>query len=317
MSNPYTSPTLSGYNTSPPADDGTTGAANISKWVTHTAQIGGPLKTYLDAIKANLSTAFGLQALNTVSSKSDNYTVLTSDQGALLVQTGANKTFTLPAAASAGANFVVTFLHLGGDTCIIDGATSETIDGATTKVLAIYRQWVTLACDGSEWRILAQGGIAPTQTAVLASDFVHSDPLSTNYETITGFSFTGQIQDDHRFRLKAVLEVEGGAGAADVWVQVVTSNVTAISWTLVTARHTNLTGASWDFVRNIANSRRVEIPDNKMPGTLFLEMEANITTVTGAPTIIVQIRNEFADTDPPTVKAGSFVTITEMLNAHE
>jgi hypothetical protein len=243
--------------------------------------------------------------------------VLTSDQGALLVQTGQTKTFTLPAAASAGANFVVTFLHLGGGTCTIDGATSETIDGVTTKVLSIYRQWVTLITDGAEWRILAQGGIAPTQFAVLASDFTHSTPLTTDYEEITGMNFTGQIQDDHSFRVKGVLQIDGGAGAADVWVQLATYNISGISWTCATARFTSVTGSAWDYVENVRLSRTMKIPDTEMPGTLFFEIEARVAGVTGTPIIALEIRNEFADSDPPVVKAGSFFTLTEIPYAHE
>ena len=46
MANPYTQPTLTGYNATPPADDGTNVAANEVKWDKHIDKIGDPLKAF-------------------------------------------------------------------------------------------------------------------------------------------------------------------------------------------------------------------------------------------------------------------------------
>ncbi len=73
--NPYTGPTLTGFNSSPPSDDGQRTASNVVRWATHLAKIGNPLRSYAQAISAAVLAAFdllpsklalaGIPALNT------------------------------------------------------------------------------------------------------------------------------------------------------------------------------------------------------------------------------------------------------------
>ncbi len=62
--NPYTSVSISGYNTNPPPDDGTTGAANQLKWSKHKDKIGDPLKNLAESIDTNVLAAFA-KTINT------------------------------------------------------------------------------------------------------------------------------------------------------------------------------------------------------------------------------------------------------------
>jgi len=57
--NPYTSVSISGYNASPPPDDGTVTSDNKVEWAKHINKIGNPLKTLAEAINTNISAAFG------------------------------------------------------------------------------------------------------------------------------------------------------------------------------------------------------------------------------------------------------------------
>ncbi len=60
MSNRYTTVTVSGYNASPPSDDGAQTAANKVKWNTDVkGKIGDPLLQAVNDIDANVATAFG------------------------------------------------------------------------------------------------------------------------------------------------------------------------------------------------------------------------------------------------------------------
>lgn len=58
--NPYTPPTLTGFNSAPPSDDGQRTASNVVRWATHLAKIGNPLKTYAQAINSAVLSAFNL-----------------------------------------------------------------------------------------------------------------------------------------------------------------------------------------------------------------------------------------------------------------
>lgn len=58
MGSKYTTLATSGYNSSPPADDGSQVAANLISWATHKTKLTDPVKTLADAINSALVTAF-------------------------------------------------------------------------------------------------------------------------------------------------------------------------------------------------------------------------------------------------------------------
>ena len=55
----YSKPSISGYNSNPPSDDGSETAANEVAWQTHIDKIGGPIKSYADAINDAVETTIG------------------------------------------------------------------------------------------------------------------------------------------------------------------------------------------------------------------------------------------------------------------
>ena len=62
--NPYASQSASGYNDSPPVDDGTEVEANRVTWAKIKAKLADPIKTLVDAINTQSATAFG-KSINT------------------------------------------------------------------------------------------------------------------------------------------------------------------------------------------------------------------------------------------------------------
>lgn len=62
--NPYVSVSISGYNASPPPDDGSQVASNIVTWAFHKVKIGDPLRTLAEAINSACVT-FGTKTINT------------------------------------------------------------------------------------------------------------------------------------------------------------------------------------------------------------------------------------------------------------
>lgn len=64
-SNPYTSVSVSGYNSSPPPDDGSQVAANLVTWSGIKTKLGDPLNTFASAVNAAILSAFGSLVVTT------------------------------------------------------------------------------------------------------------------------------------------------------------------------------------------------------------------------------------------------------------
>ncbi len=62
--NPYTSQTISGYNSSPPPDDGTQTVANQLSWAKHKTKLADPIKTLAESINTAVSATFA-KTINT------------------------------------------------------------------------------------------------------------------------------------------------------------------------------------------------------------------------------------------------------------
>ncbi len=121
----------------------------------------GMTVTRTDANTITLSASAAASVLDMpVQSKSANYTLVSGDQGNLLNvdASGANRTITLLAAASAGDGYTVAIKKTDAtaNTVTIDGNGAETIDGSTTKVISTQYDTVLLACNGTAWFILAE-----------------------------------------------------------------------------------------------------------------------------------------------------------------
>ena len=147
--NPYTEQSASGYNSTPPSDDGTASAANRVKYATVKDKLADPVKNLADAIDDATATAFGSLLLNGRTAKTTTYTVTTGDYGKVVACTG---TFTvnLPAAATADSGFAVIVQNVSTGTITIDGDGSETINGSETFILGPQRT-IVLQSDGSNW----------------------------------------------------------------------------------------------------------------------------------------------------------------------
>lgn len=163
MSNQYTEPSISGYNSSPPADDGTNTASNEVTWSGIKTKLTDPIKNYVDSVKSNITTAFALNHLNSTEAISGTDTVATGDRGKLFVCTN-TFTLTLLACASAGDGFSFAVRNDGSGTITLDGNSSETINGSET-VTVDPNITAVLVTDGTEWYLDAGTGSGSASTA--------------------------------------------------------------------------------------------------------------------------------------------------------
>ena len=140
-----------------------------------------------------------------VVTKTTAYTVVLGDYDKLILcsASGASFTITLPAAATAGDGFRVSFKKTDSttNTVTLDGNASETIDGATTIVLGNQYDAFDLVCDGSNWYVdnngtfsvtRAEQTIASATTTDLGSKLTNLLAISGT-TTITGFGSSASL----------------------------------------------------------------------------------------------------------------------------
>lgn len=151
MSNPYSQPSLSGYNANPPSDDGSATTTNNVKWQTHLDKLAGPLRAFMEAVDANALAAFGLVFGSAVLVKTANYTAVPADRGRFIsFEAVAQVGLTLPAAATAGVGFPLLVVNNGSLPVIIDADASETINGVTTLSLG-PSETAIITSNGAAW----------------------------------------------------------------------------------------------------------------------------------------------------------------------
>lgn len=105
------------------------------------------------------------EILMSVSSKTADYTLVSTDDLILVDSSGGAFTLTLPAAASnTGKVFMIkktdsTFATANAVT--VDGNASETIDGSLTRTLNTQHEEYSIVSDGTNWRILTHKTSTP------------------------------------------------------------------------------------------------------------------------------------------------------------
>lgn len=154
MTSPYASVSVSGYNSNPPPDDGTTGANNKITWAGIKTKLSDPINTYASAQNSALTTAFGktLDGAGTATTAVD-YPAGASDQGRLIVVTVSGKVVTTPDATVVLSPFVFGVINRSTSTINITGnnpGVQQNVDGATTQVLG-PGQGCWVQTDGANW----------------------------------------------------------------------------------------------------------------------------------------------------------------------
>jgi hypothetical protein len=91
-----------------------------------------------------------------VASKTADATLTTSEEVVLVDCNGANRTITLPAAASiTGKFYKIKKTDSGAFSVTVDGNASETIDGATTIKLWSQYDSISIVSDGTNWALIS------------------------------------------------------------------------------------------------------------------------------------------------------------------
>jgi hypothetical protein len=130
----YSSQSISGYNSSPPSDDGTQSESNKTKWATVKTKLGDPVKSAVEAINSALVTALD-QSVRSVSA-SDSTVAGDHNRTIQIASTiTASITISLGDAATMAAGYIVTVANQSNVACVVDRVTaSNTINGSTSSI---------------------------------------------------------------------------------------------------------------------------------------------------------------------------------------
>lgn len=189
----YVSPSILGYNSNPPSDDGSETSDNEVVWATIKEKLADPLKTFSEAVDTALETAFGKILFNQFDDITANKSVAATDNGTIFIATN-TITVSLLAAATATDGFVFGIYNNGTGVITIDPNSSETIDGATTITL-LPGDAAIIGCDGTKWltvsKRIKEGTYAQEADASPSSGTVTCDMSLGSYRKITaGGNFT-------------------------------------------------------------------------------------------------------------------------------
>lgn len=163
MGTKYSSVSVSGYNSSPPADDGSSTSANQVKWSTIKTKLPDPLKTALESINGNLATFANFGSRQVTASD----TTLASDH---------MKTIEIASTVSASVT-----ISLGDATTMADGYI-VTIKNSSTITQTVGRATVGDTIDGAASNFSLPSGAAVTFKA-----------LSTNYQVTSDYKAASSV----------------------------------------------------------------------------------------------------------------------------
>ena len=184
MAAPYTSVSISGYNSNPPADDGTQTEANRVKWSTIKEKLPDPLKTGIEAVNSNLVLAFAkVLGGGAVTTTAISLAVASTDQGKLIRATAASITITTPDATDVDDPFVFAVRNDSSGSITLDGNGSQTIDGVASLTLS-PTEGLIIFTDGANWFTTGRSGISVFNTGFALLNGTLSAAVASNALTI-------------------------------------------------------------------------------------------------------------------------------------
>lgn len=126
MGSKYSTQTISSYNATPPADDGTVSEANKVKWSTVKTKLTDPHNTTIAAINTALVTHFNVGP----TALSSNTTLGATHYNQVIEASGSSVTLTLTDASSLGAGWFTEIRVVGTANITLTGATTaDTCNG--------------------------------------------------------------------------------------------------------------------------------------------------------------------------------------------
>jgi len=160
MGTRYSAVTISGYNSSAPADDGGVSASNQVTWAKHLTKIGNPIKTAVESIDAQLQTALSTVCRSVMASE----TLVAGDhwKTVIIAASVATSTVTLslPDAATMLNGYTVRVSNQSAANQTVSRITaSDTIDTVTAAITILPYQSITFVVNSEANGYLSERGM--------------------------------------------------------------------------------------------------------------------------------------------------------------
>ena len=165
MGTKYPTQSISGYNATPPPDDGSQVAANVVEWDKHKTKLGDPLKNLAEGMNTALVEHFDVGP----DSKIGNYNAGPGDYNTVLEFNGSSLTATLPTAASVGAGYFVSIKNVNSTSLTVDVSGGGTIDGSASISLG-ENGFTTFMVNNGATEYMTVGGQAGFGSGLAAND---------------------------------------------------------------------------------------------------------------------------------------------------
>lgn len=167
MGSKYTSQAISGYNSTPPADDGSQSEANRVKWSTIKNKLTDPAKTLSEAINTAVNTALDYGPTSVVST---SITLGASHHNQFVDISGASAP-TLASANGLGAGWFCDVKNTGASVLTMARANStDTINMVTADVAVNPLDYIRFVVNAAANGFVTMGTMYATQAEVLAGN---------------------------------------------------------------------------------------------------------------------------------------------------
>jgi len=229
MGTKYSSTSISGYNSAPPADDGSTAASNQVKWSTIKTKLADPFKAAIEGINSKLVTALDTTARLVTTTDS---TVAGDHQRTLEVPSSVTTTFTISLgdAATMANGYIVTIRNNAAVSITVGRVTvGDTIDGAASNVTLVSGSAATFAVNasGNGYNTIADVSVQATDTsrglleiATGAEALAGSD--ATRAVTSSGLASSKSLASSGYMKLPGGLIIQWGTGTSGTTGVVIT-----------------------------------------------------------------------------------------------
>lgn len=314
MGTKYSSVSVSGYNSSPPADDGSTAASNQVTWAKIKTKLSDALNTAIAAINSGLTTAFDYSAR----SVSTSDTALAGDHMKTIEiasTVSSVVTITLSDAATMAAGYCVGICNRSNYTAIVTRATaSDVIDNTAGAVnlLPLYSVGYKVNASTNGYLTTHRGTVTSVTSNLTVRSAVSASGSAVDFTSIPSgikriiLSFVGVSENGTAIPLiqlgtgsPGTLETSGYAGAVGDRTAVSASSSSGFS-TVQTGNAAYVTSGSVILTLEDSATNTWSIS-----GTLGISSGAAVTSIAGTKSLAAAL-TMVSITTTDTFDAGSF-----------